>query len=166
MATDIGAPRLEKFGPVVLAGIRRSHSLPQSLEELYWEMAEQWRELAEVAESIPALPPRLGYGVGLHVTDDIPRLDYLCGLVVPSPSRVPEGLDCLEIPLVTCAVFHHTDHVSRLSYTIAMIFGSALTHAGLEPAGPPAPQLIQRYGEEFNPETGFGGFDVLVPVKE
>ncbi len=159
------APRLEQFGPVVLAGIRRSHPLPYDIEEIYWSIAGQWRELAELAGSIPALPPRLGYGVGLHVTDDIPRLDYFSGFVVCGKSRVPEGIDCLEIPLVTCAVFHHTEHVSRLSYTITTIFSMALPRAGLEPAGANAPQLIQRYGEEFDPETGFGGFDVLVPIK-
>lgn len=158
--------RLECFGPFVLAGILRSHPVAPDGEPMYWPISAQWRELAEVAHSLPILPPPLGYGIGLNMAIGAPSLDYFCGFVVPGKSRVPEGFACLEIPILTCAVFRHTGHVSHLRFTLEAIFSTALSVAGLEPAGVGTPAFIQRYGETFDPDTGLGGFDVLVPVKE
>jgi AraC family transcriptional regulator len=166
--TDIKPPRLERFGPLVLAGFLRHHRLPRDTEDMYRAVAAQWREFAEVAHVIPALPPRLGHGVALSMVDGADHIEYFCGFVVPSKTRVPQGFDTLEIALLQCAVFQHTGHVALLRSTVDLVFGTVLPLAGLAPAGAQmgAPQFIQRYNAAFNPETGLGGLELLVPLKD
>lgn len=160
-------PRLERFGPVVLAGYLRRHRLPREPQELYRDVAAQWRELAEVAHNIPALPPRQGYGVALRMADGGDHFEYFSGFVIPGRARLSLGFDCLEIPAVRCAVFAHREHVSLLRRTIETAIGCALPLAGLDVADETgAPDFIQRYSDSFDPETGLGGLDILIPVKD
>lgn len=160
-------PPLERFGPMVLAGHLRSHRLPREPQDMYRAIAAQWRELAEVADAIPALAPRLGYGVALCMHDGADHFEYFAGFAVPSRARVPRSFDALEIPLLSCAVFEHNEHVGLLRATIERVFGRLLPLAGYEPAEPAtgAPEFIKRYRESFDPDTGLGGLDILVPVK-
>ncbi|MDR3525682.1 MAG: effector binding domain-containing protein [Rhizomicrobium sp.] len=154
---------LEQFGPIVLAGLSRRHIQSLDPEVMYGRISTQWREFAESAHVIPALPPRLGYGIGLAIDRGTKTMDYFCGFVVPSPERVPEGISCLALPLLRCAVFAHQGHVSRILFTLEAIFSSVLPREGLRPAVG-GPSFIQRYGESFDPDTGLGGMDILIPV--
>lgn len=161
-------PFVERFGPLVLAGTQRHHRLPRDPLDLYREVASQWRELAEVAHNIPSLPPRKGYGVAKRMPDGADHFEYFCGFVIPGKARAPQGFDCLEIPAIRCAIFPHREHVSLLRRTVEIAIGTGLPLAGLEPADEAsgAPEFIQRYHEAFDPETGFGGMDVLIPVRD
>lgn len=156
---------LQPFGPIVLAGISRRHVHSFDPEVMYGKISAQWRALAESADIIPALPPRLGYGVGLGIDREAKTMDYFCGFVVSSADRVPESMSCLALPLLRCVVFQHSSHVSRILCTLEVIFGSVLAAEDMRPAGDGAPGFIQRYAESFNPETGLGGLELLVPVK-
>jgi AraC family transcriptional regulator len=158
-------PRLERFGPLVLAGTQKSHRLGRDRMDLYRDVAAQWRALAVVADGIPALAPRRGHGVGLHMADGATALDYFCGFVVSGQDHVPAGLSAFEIPPMTCAVFEHYEHVSLLRSTMELIFATVLPMAGIEAADESPIEFIQRYGACFEPATGLGGIDVLVPVE-
>jgi len=158
-------PKLETFGPIVLAGIARRHVHSPDPDVMYGRISAQWWDLVAVVHTIPALPPRLGYGVGLTVDHAAKTMDYFCGPVVASPERVPAGLSCLSIPSVRCAVFQHSGHVSRILCTLDVIFATVLASAGLQPAAGGAPAFLERYADSFDPETGLGGLELLVPVK-
>ena len=160
--------RLESFGPLVLAGILRNHRMPPDDEALSSAVAVQWRDLLRAAFKFPAMLPPLGYGAGLHFDPAADTLEFFCGFVWRSTVRVPEGLQCVAIPGITCSVFRHTGPLSRLRHTLDAIFGTALPLAGLhrfDLAGD-VPSFILRSRPGFNPLTGFGGVDVLVPVRE
>jgi AraC family transcriptional regulator len=43
------------------------------------------------------------------------------------------------------------------------VFGHALPAAGL--AAGDMPDVLERYGESFDPRTGNGGFEIWVPAK-
>jgi len=159
--------RLESFGPRVLAGILRHHRMLSDDEALSSAVASQWRDLLRVAFKFAALLPPLGYGAGLHFEPSADTLEFFCGFTLRSTARVPEGLQCVAIPEITCFVFRHCGPLSRLRHTLDAIFGTALPLAGcerLDPAGD-VPSFILRSRPSFNPLTGFGGVDVLVPVK-
>lgn len=159
--------RLELFGPLVLAGILRSHPMVSDDEVVSSAVARQWRDLLPAVFKFPALLPPLGYGVGFHFEPAADTLEFFCGFVLRSTARVPEGLHCVEIPEITCAVFRHSGPLSRLRHTLDAIFGTALPLAGLHrlDAAGDVPSFVLRSRPSLNPLTGFGGVDVLVPVK-
>lgn len=159
--------RLESFGPLVLIGILRSHRMLCDDEVLSSAVAKQWQDLLRFAFKFPVLLPPMGYGAGLHFEPAGDTLDFFCGFVARSADRVPEGLHCVEIPEIDCAVFRHSGQISRLPHTLQAIFGTALAAAGfdrLDAAGE-VPSFILRVRPSFNPLVGLGGVDVLVPVK-
>lgn len=167
MGIDFAPPRLEPFGPLVLAGIQRSHRVGRDRKEISRDISAQWYDFVAKADVIPALPPRLGYGIGLHMPEGAEAFEYFCGLVVEGLIYVPADFVALAIPRVTVAVFEHHEHVSLLHSTTELIFASILPMAEIEPADEdtcPA-EFIQRYTEHFDPATGLGGVEVLVPVK-
>jgi predicted transcriptional regulator YdeE len=158
--------RLEPFGPLVLAGILLSHNMLSDDEVLSSAVGRQWRDLLPSAFRFPALLPPLGYGAGLHFEPDAATLEFFCGFVLRSTARAPDGLHCVEIPECSCAVFRHSGQLSLLRYTLHAIFSSALPLAGLHrlDAVSDVPSFVLRSHLSFNPLTGFGGVDVLVPV--
>jgi predicted transcriptional regulator YdeE len=165
VSMSFAPPRLEKFGPVVLAGVRKSHPVLRDRMEVYRDIAGQWREFAAASGPIPRLPPRMGYGVGLRMEEGATALDYVCGLAVASVDRVPPEFMPLAIEPHTVAVFDHHEHLSLLRYTIELIFATVLPMAGIEPDYENPVEFIQRYTDSFDPAVGRGGVEVLVPVK-
>jgi len=158
--------RIEMFGPYTLAGHLCQHSLSPDLREMYFKISNQWREFAEVAHNLPALPPRLGYGVGFSSDDLQKSMTYFCSVVVPGKDVVPSEFFCLELPQLHCAVFEHHSHVTSIACTLQSIFTIVLPDAGIRPAAAKAnlPSFIQRYSEQFDPETGLGGLEILIPI--
>jgi predicted transcriptional regulator YdeE len=150
-----------------MAGLHRSHRLPRDRQDAYRDVAAQWRAFVSIARDLPHLPPHRGYGIGLCMADGATALDYFCGFVVAGRDRVPAPLTALAIAPLHCAVFPHHDHVSHLRATIELIFATVLPMAGIEPANDVAgaPEFIQRYSDSFDPATGLGGIEVLVPIK-
>jgi AraC family transcriptional regulator len=167
LGINFALPRLEVFGPMVLAGMQRSHRTGRDWRETGRDVSAQWHDFAAVAGRIAALPPRLGYGVGLHQREDAETFEYFCGFAVEGLVYVPRGFVALALPRLTVAVFEHREHVSLLRATIELIFATVLPMAGLEPADEDvcAAAFIQRYTEAFDPGTGLGGIEVLVPIK-
>lgn len=157
-------PRLEPFGPVLLAGIVRRHAIGPDDEVLSSAVAKQWRDLLIDAFRFGVLLPPRGYGLGLNFAPDGDTLEFFCGFVLRNENWAPIGLECIAIPAVTCAVFGHRGPIARLRHTLDAIFATALPLEGLSPLGGETPSFILRARPSFNPLNGFGGIDVLVPV--
>ena len=165
MGVTFAPPRLEHFGPLMMAGRRRRHPVVPERLAIYAAIAEQWRAFTAEVRSIPALPPFFGYGVGLRPAAGEVSFEYFCGVVVASRVAVHPSFDILELPAMTMAVFEHPDHVSHLAGTVKLIYDMVLPMAAIETADEPVAEYIERYSSSFNPATGFGGIEVLVPVK-
>jgi AraC family transcriptional regulator len=134
------------------------------------------RERVENLADIPALwqraltyktPKRVGtvdYGVCFNCTTD--KFEYLAGFEVSDSSDLPAGLSCVTIPPQKYAVFSHHGHVSELCRTCDKI-GKWLEQSDYEHAvaGADAPDFFERYGKEFDPQTGTGGMEVWIPIK-
>jgi AraC family transcriptional regulator len=88
--------------------------------------------------------------------------DYLAGVEVSSFKAVPAEFKQLSVPPQRYAVFPHTDHVSKLSDLWMAIFGEWLPKSGQEFSGGPS---YERYDDSFDPESGTGGMEIWVAVK-
>ena len=76
-------------------------------------------------------------------------------------SGIPSEWRRLRIPEQTYAVFSQHDHISTIRATWNTIWNRWLPDSGFDRADAPD---FERYGENFNPATGTGGFEIWIPV--
>ena len=105
---------------------------------------------------------RTAYGVVCN-SDDAGNIEYISGVEVSDFSHVPAELSRLRIPEQRYAVFSQPDHISTIRQTWFTILNEGLPESGYQSTGGPE---IERYGEEFNPQTGTGGFEIWIPIRK
>ena len=111
------------------------------------------------------MPGQVGsdsYGVCWNAGPDC-SFEYLAGVAVSSPDRLPTGFKTLEIDPRRYAVFVHAGHVSTIPETIDAIWTRWAPDCGLR-VSHDAP-CFERYTPEFDPGTGLGGMEVWVPLE-
>ncbi|HEY3441998.1 MAG TPA: AraC family transcriptional regulator [Paludibaculum sp.] len=94
--------------------------------------------------------------------DDAGSYDYICGVQVPEFPAQPPEFTRIKIPPARYAVFEHHGHVSAIAATWNAVWERGLADAGYQASDGPA---LERYGEEFNGQTGLGGMELWVPVR-
>ena len=95
-------------------------------------------------------------------TDGEGEFDYLCGVEVPGFSQLPASLTRIRIPPQKYAVFSHTAHIASIRGTWNTIWTQWLPNSGHEVVDAPD---FERYGPQFDPQTGLGGFEIWLPIK-
>ena len=104
----------------------------------------------------------MAYGV-LCNGDDAGNTEYISGVEVSDFARLPKEFGRLRIPAQRYAVFAHRGHISTIRRVWSTIFNKWLPESGCGLAEGPE---FERYGEEFVPATGNGGFEIWIPIKE
>jgi len=152
------SPRLETGKPMLIAGLRGYFSTADSDA-----IPEQWQRL-EFYGNIRGTVGRAHYGLCFHEPNGI---EYLSGVEVTGIAGTLGELSHARIPAQTYAVFPHREHVSKLGDTLDVIWNEWLPESGLEvaPAQKGMPDFFERYGEDFDPRTGYGDVEVWVPIK-
>ena len=120
----------------------------------------QWQRFGPHIGHIPAQVGGITYGV-VYNGDGAGNIDYLCGVEVSDPAKVPAEWSQLRIPEQKYAVFTHREHISAIRRTWFSIY-KWLAEAGYKTAGAPEFEL---YPESFNPMTGLGGVEIWIPIK-
>ena len=152
-------PRFVDARAMIVAGFseRITTETWDKIDKLWWRFAPH---IGRVPGQIGA---RVAYGV---VTDAGDGIEYLAGVEVSDVSGLPDGFTHVRLPAQRYAVFAHQGHVSKLKETMTAIFDTWLPQSGEQHARTAgAPAFFERYGEEFNPQTGMGGIEVWVPLK-
>lgn len=150
-------PRIETPGPLLIAGLGRRFSC-----EDFAGIPVLWQQFTPYLGAMPGRKNSTAYGLvtGVGAAD---TYFYLAGVEVRDLTDLDGGLTGIRLPAQRWAAFRHDDHITTISATIHAIFSRALPEAGLTPGD--MPDLIERYGEDFDPATGAGGFEIWVPVK-
>jgi AraC family transcriptional regulator len=154
-------PRIEHSGPMVLAGLGRV---------LTWsEMGEipaLWNEFGPRIGSIPGEIGEAAYGVNMAPPANGGDFGYVAAVEVSDPAAIPADLTTLSVPAQRYAVFPHRGHVTELTGTIGAIMSDWLPQSGHRSpeVGPGGMVFLERYSEEFDPETGRGGMEVWMPI--
>lgn len=157
----LAEPRMEDRKGLLVAGLMKTYS-PTTMNEI----PLLWQELVPHFGRIPGQVDRKAYGVVYNLKDPT-GFAYLAGVEVSSASDIPDELNVVRIPDVTYAVFPHTGHVSNLKDTISTIWHEWLPASGLKvtQVDSEMPDMLEQYGEGFNPKTGMGDIEVWVPIK-
>ncbi len=154
---DLAPPRFEKLEPMLLAGLLERHNCEDAAG-----IPGQWQRFGPYLGNIPRQVGKVVYGVCYNF-DDESNFDYLCAVEVSIASDLPGALTSLSLPRQKYAVFAHGGHIAGIRAVIAAIWKKGIPESGCRVAEAPT---FERYGPEFNPVTGLGGFEIWIPIQE
>ena len=149
-------PRLEDGRRLLIAGIGARYTCEASAG-----IPSQWQRFLPHLDHVPGQISRTAYGVCCN-SDDAGSFDYVCGVEVKDFLRIPTDWSRVRIPDQKYAVFSQRDHISTIRSTWNTIWNEWLPNFEYEVVDAPD---FERYGEEFSPTTGMGGFEIWIPVK-
>jgi len=119
-----------------------------------------WQRFNQHVGSIPGEVPGAAYGICTNA--DNSGLDYICAVEVKDFADVDRDFMRLRVPAQRYAVFAHKGPIVEIRTVIRAIWGNWLPSSGRETADGPS---LERYGKDFDPVTGDGGFEIWVPIK-
>jgi AraC family transcriptional regulator len=155
-ALGLSAPKFQQGPDLLVAGLNEPYG-----QETRPRIPQQWQRLAPHLGRVSGQVGPDAYGV-CHAAGPDCRFEYLAGVAVSSPDRLPEGFTTIKVDARRYAVFTHPGHVSSLPATIDTIWTRWAPDCGL-PVAHGAP-CFERYTSEFDPDTGLGGMEVWVPL--
>ena len=153
-------PRLQDRRALLMAGLQE-HYTPETMHTI----PAQWKRLP--FGKIPGQLGRMAYGVVFNLDEKSGEFDYFCGVEISTISPAHAMFKTYKSPQQKYAIFCHRDNVSRLRDSIHTIFNAWLPTSGQTLAHPAAasPNLVEYYGENFDPESGTGDMEVWIPIK-
>lgn len=156
----------EHIGPLALTGVLRRHRRDLDHYKLVHDIGQQWDDYMTRRVAPPWTPEAWRYGVAFRMADGDTVMSYFCGAPPPEPPETPSGFVSLTIPALPFAVVTFDGHIAGFRDFLHAVFARLLPDARLKPApdAPGVPEYIERYDWRFNPSTGRGGFDLLIPV--
>lgn len=159
MASGVSAPRIEQAGPLLVAGLRElvDEQAAEKIPQLWQRFIACWDEI----------PQRVGPAdYGLCIRLDEGEYSYMAACSVWDFIGLPEKFSPFIIPSQTYAVFEHQGSVQFIRNTIDFAFDQWLPQSGYQHSVPQEYSLhfFERYGEQFNPQTGEGDVEIWLPV--
>lgn len=155
MSAELEQPKFEQRGEILIAGLNETYTF-----ETRTNIPAQWNLLMPLAERIPAQRGNAFYGVCWNFQPEC-GFDYLAGVEVEATKTLPAEFTHLRLTPQTYAVFVHREHVSRLPETLDRIW-IWLRDNNREAAEAPS---FECYTETFDSNTGLGGVEIWMPVK-
>ena len=157
LLTNLQPPRFVNGRTLLIAGLSERYTSETSAG-----IPAQWQRFSPYLGNIPGQVGRTAYGVICN-SDDAGNTEYISGVEVSDFSRVPPELSRLRIPEQKYAVFSHPDHISTIRRIWFTIWNRWLPESGYQVADGPE---LEVYGDNFDPATGMGGFEIWVPIKK
>jgi AraC family transcriptional regulator len=153
------SPRFETAGPLLIAGLREplDEHAAQKIPALWQQLQAQWNDISQRVSDI---------GYGLCISIDNREYFYMAGCAVWDFNDTPASLSPFIIPSQRYAVFTHQGNVNRIRDTIDYAFDQWLPSSGyaLTPKDHNSLHFFERYGENFNAQTGLGEIEVWLPI--
>ena len=147
-------PRIETTVEMVIAGYSRSYRFNDPSK-----IPDQWATFAQQIPQLSKEPKPETFGIIYNTSAE--HFDYLTGIEMFAGQNLPNSMITLRLGPQTYAVFQHTDHVETLGKTCGEIWSAKLPASGYLPVQAP---WFERYGDSFDPKTGFGGLEVWIPI--
>jgi AraC family transcriptional regulator len=154
-------PRMEDRDSLLVAGLMKEFTA-----EKVSDIPLLWDQLRPHLGKIPGQLNRKAYGV-VYNMKSATGIAYLAGVEVSTASDIPDELNVVRIPEMRYAVFPYPGHVSALKGTMSAIWNEWLPASGLRAArvDDEMPDMLEQYGEAFDPAKGTGDIEVWVPIK-
>ena len=145
--------RTEHGRPLLLAGLQEHYTMETAVQ-----IPALWKRLVPIPGQIGGVT----YGLVTNPRDGKGGFDYLAGVEVSGIANLAGKFVTATIPAQPYLVYTHREHLSKLRETMGAIWKEWI--AAPEHSSEYGLDLFERYGESFNPMTGFGDVEVWVPV--
>jgi AraC family transcriptional regulator len=154
-------PRFGRHEPLLIAGLQ-THYRCETLDDI----PKQWELFILQVANLRDRVDEADYGLCLNMSAE-DGFDYVTGVQVSALANLPAGWVSVPIPGQSYAIFSHTGHVSTIRDTASAIWQQWLPKSDREPAQAShgEPNLIERYGPKFDPNTGTGDIELWLPIK-
>jgi AraC family transcriptional regulator len=155
----LGPPIIESLSAARCVGLPRTYPMNQ-----LGGIPQQWETFVQqhLSKLDPSKAPD-AYGIVQHAAHDAEDVEYICAVPAGAGLVPGHGLVEVSLPPMRVAKFIHKGHISGIGATCSAAFEQGLQAAGLQATGPV--DLIEHYGPEFDPRSGFGSVGLWVPVK-
>ena len=153
--SELEEPRFEQGRELLLAGLKATYQVGETAG-----IADQWHRFVPHLGTFAGQKGNTCYGVSWN---DRPEsgFDYLAGVEVDPAAKLPSGFTQLRVAPQKYAVFTHRKHLTAMPAALGAIWNRWLPNSGHQAAAP----CLERYGEQFNPQTGMGGIEIWIPLK-
>lgn len=153
-------PRFVDLPPLLMAGMREPLN-----EQSAQTIPLLWQKFAPYIGNIPhQLGNYIAYGLCVRSSESSNGLYYyMAGCAVSEFGDLPADLSPLIVPAHKYAVFVHDAHVASIKDTIDYAFDQWLPNAEAK-HNSQSIHFFERYGEGFNPATGFGDIEIWLPL--
>lgn len=148
--------RVENGKSLLIAGIGERYNSMTSAG-----IPAQWQRFGPHLGHIPGEIRGAAYGV-LCNSDEAGNTDYIAGVEVADFSKLPADFARIRIPEQKYAVFTHRGHISTIRRVWHTIYNKWLPESGHKTSDGPS---FERYGKEFDPLSGNGGFEIWIPIR-
>jgi AraC family transcriptional regulator len=156
LVVDLAPPRFAEGKALLIAGLSARYTFATNQG-----IPAQWQRFIPHIGHIPGQVGATTYGVCCNPDDD-DSFDYIAGVEVSSFADLTSEFARVRIPAQRYAVFSHRDHISAIRGTFYTIWNKWLPESGHQVADAPT---FERYGPEFDPNTGTGTVEIWVPIK-
>jgi AraC family transcriptional regulator len=153
---ELTPPRFETKKPMLVARVVERYDCQSP-----GGIPDQWQRFSPYLGKIPGQVGQTAYGV-IYNFDGDGNFDYMCGVEIAAAADLPRGITSLQVPEQNCAVFTHRGHVAGIRTTFKAIWSQWFPEFGHQAASAAS---LERYGPEFNPMTGMGGFEIWIPIE-
>lgn len=154
--TNLPEPRIEAGRAMRIAGLCERYPYSDCSG-----IPAQWERLRPWLGAIPGAVPDITWGV-CCATGNPGLLDYYAGVELEAARDVPPGLRLVEVPAQDYAKFGFDSHISTLPGAVQAIWSDWVPAARMKAGHGPS---LERYGAEFDPVTGEGGYEIWLPVE-
>lgn len=158
-SNSVAAPRIEQAGPLLVAGLGEPVD-DQAAEKI----PQLWQRLVACWDEIPQRVGPADYGLCIRLNEH--DYYYMAACSVWDFTGLPEKFSPFIIPSQTYAVFEHKGSIQFIRNTIDFAFDQWLPASGYQHSVAQEYSLhfFERYGEQFNPQTGEGDVEIWLPV--
>ena len=150
-------PRLIEAPALTIAGTRAHYSAATK-----HGMAAQWQQLIARLDQILGRIGRIAWGVVANMSEA--GVDYLAGVEVAEATSVTGDLVMVSVPAQRYAAFKHDGTVAEIGAAMHAI-AQWFPQSGLVRERGSAADLLERYGEKFDPRAARGDIQLWVPIR-
>ena len=152
-------PRFADGDPMRVIGLGERYD-----EAKMASIPEQWEHLQKRLGEVRGRTDPAQFGLFYHLGESPFEAEYVTGVMVADDAPLPAGFVERRLPARRHAVFTHRGHVAGLRPLVDAIFREWLPRSGRAAGG--NPDLVEVYGEDFDPVRLEGVIEVWVPLQD
>lgn len=156
--SNLPSPRIETLDAFIIAGLGADFEAGKAAG-----IPALWQKFNEYFGHIPGQTGKTAFGL-CTMLPGREGFRYVAGVRVPRSDDLPAELETIRVPAQSWAIFPHQGHVNGIPATVDAAFRTWLPASGRQAGA--FPDVLEFYGEDFDPETGLGRVEIWLPLAD